>query len=142
VKVCFKCRTAKPLSEFYAHPAMSDGYLGKCKECAKTDVRRHRLENLERVRAYDRSRAFLPHRAELRARVVRRWRLTHKDRVSAHNKAQRHLRSKPSSCQSCGLMTRVEGHHEDYSRPLDVMWLCKPCHAKADALRRAREANA
>ena len=30
-------------------------------------------------------------------------------------------------CATCGA-ERVEMHHEDYSRPLDVVWLCRPCH--------------
>jgi hypothetical protein len=27
----------------------------------------------------------------------------------------------------CGA-TKTEAHHTDYSRPLDVVWLCKHCH--------------
>lgn len=37
-KTCFKCGENKPLSDYYAHKGMSDGRLGKCKQCTKGDT--------------------------------------------------------------------------------------------------------
>lgn len=39
-KTCFKCNVEKSLTEYYKHKLMSDGYLGKCKQCTKSDVRK------------------------------------------------------------------------------------------------------
>lgn len=39
---------------------------------------------------------------------------------------------KPNFCSEClGSTVAIEGHHSDYLKPLEVTWLCKPCHAKA-----------
>lgn len=36
---------------------------------------------------------------------------------------------RPNRCQHCHKWSqRIEGHHEDYAHPIDLMWLCKPCH--------------
>lgn len=40
-KVCFKCGNLKDLEDFYKHSKMLDGHLGKCKECTKSDTKKH-----------------------------------------------------------------------------------------------------
>lgn len=37
---------------------------------------------------------------------------------------------KPDSCSICHAQGPVEGHHSDYSKPFDVIWLCRDCHDK------------
>ena len=38
---------------------------------------------------------------------------------------------KPDHCSECGQNTDLHGHHTDYFKPLDVQWLCQPCHVRA-----------
>lgn len=145
MKTCFKCGVEKPLDDFYRHHMMADGYLGKCKDCTKLDMRIDR-HTKPRVRQYDRDRAGLPHRKALRARISSEWRMKHPDRALAHDTANNALRDgkleRKRLCEGCGLPKRLEKHHPDYSKPLVIVWLCKPCHAIADKIRRAIEAAA
>lgn len=64
----------------------------------------------------------------------RRYQTEHDDRVSAHRKVNKALRTgdlvRPDVCNRCGQEARLDAHHEDYSRPLDVEWLCRTCHRR------------
>lgn len=129
-KECFKCKTVKPLTEFYKHPAMADGHLNKCKECNKNDSTKHRNQNLEKVRAYDRERGKIPERIKANTEIMRAWREEDHRRQYAHGKVSRAIKSGKlvrSPCIRCGEPKSL-AHHEDYDKPLDVMWLCQPCH--------------
>ena len=54
------------------------------------------------------------------------------DKAKAHNLVHYAVKSgtliRASHCSKCGQPTFTEGHHEDYSKPLEVQWLCKSCH--------------
>ena len=50
--------------------------------------------------------------------------------------------TKPTACPNCHMDTPsnlMHGHHEDYSKPLDVIWMCHACHrAHHNTLRKTR----
>lgn len=129
-KICFKCKETKAIAEFYKHPKMSDGHLNKCKECNKADVLKHRLENIEKIRQYDRDRAKRPERMKAKAEINKIWLSEDKRRKKAHSAVYSAVKSGRlirQLCCRCGEQKTV-AHHEDYDKPLDVVWLCQPCH--------------
>jgi len=131
-KKCFKCNTVKPLEDFYKHPQMRDGHVNKCKECNKNDVTSHRNKNIEKIRAYDRARAKESDRIKATTEITRAWRAEDRRRAYAHNMVAKAIRFGGlfrQSCCRCGE-TKTVAHHEDYDKPLEVMWLCQPCHKK------------
>ena len=128
-KTCFKCGRTLPITEFYTHPQMLDGHLNKCKECTKRDVAERKKNSPESD-------------FETRLKTCRK-NPTHKNAyyvVAAAVRAGKIV--KPSVCSGCGCPDteqRMEAHHHDYSKPLDVIWLCPSCHARMDEQRRIRE---
>lgn len=46
------------------------------------------------------------------------------------------LITKKEQCEKCGAPSK-HAHHEDYSKPLDVIWLCQSCHRKRHSEMRA-----
>ena len=42
--------------------------------------------------------------------------------------------AKPDKCEVCGKEGKLDGHHHDYSKPLDVKWVCKSCHVNIHSL--------
>jgi hypothetical protein len=155
-KECFKCHVTKPLTDFYAHSGMADGRLGKCKECSKKDVKNNYTTNKDYYQEYDRQRAQLPHRVEARKeyasteegresgnRAKKRWAKNNREKAKATWTVNNAIRDgkleRGAECSVCHSTKNVEAHHEDYSKPLEIVWLCKKHHWDADEKRRLAE---
>lgn len=137
-KQCFKCLCMKPLYQFYRHPAMADGHLGKCKDCTKVDVRANRAARTDQYRAYYHDRARTPKGRAQQASNRKAMRAKYPDKYRTRNKFSRALQDGRITpwpvCAVPECDQKPEGHHPDYSRPLDVVWLCRTHHIAAHAL--------
>ena len=143
MKACKTCGVAKPEDSYYRQKS---GRMSSCKACIKARARKHRADNLERVREYDRARGLLPERkAAVRARAHKYigkytpYKETHPERRAAHIMVGNAIKAgtlKPTPCERCSFPFGIHAHHEDYAKPLEVNWLCVRCHGK-----RHREIN-
>jgi len=55
----------------------------------------------------------------------------HPEATRAHKKVYDALQSGKlvkGLCANCGSSASVHAHHDDYSKPLEVTWLCSKCH--------------
>lgn len=66
------------------------------------------------------------------AEAIREWQANHPDAVKAGRLLNASLKEgrlvKPIGCSRCGEIRRLSAHHEDYTKPLEVLWLCSSCH--------------
>lgn len=129
-KKCIKCKLHKPLDQFYKHSEMKDGFLSKCKDCSKKDVRENYKKNREHYADYERKRSQNPERKKRLLEYQRKMRkdspLKSKARYALSN-AIRDGKIKKEPCAICGD-ENSEAHHVDYNKFLDVIWLCRKHH--------------
>ena len=67
------------------------------------------------------------------SKATAKWRKENPDGSRAHDIVKREKKAGrlvPGPCGCCGTTRRVHAHHEDYSQPLWVQWLCGKCHAR------------
>jgi len=132
-KTCTSCFVKKDLeTEFYKHAEMADGHLNKCKECVRKRVTRHRDANIDRIREYDmkRFRENPKRKKQSRANTIK-FRTENPEKYAAQTAVGNAIRDgklKRQTCCQCGA--KAHAHHEDYSKPLNVIWLCPAHHAE------------
>lgn len=148
MKECNICQILKPLTEYYKHSKMADGHLNVCKKCRITQQIEARNNRLEYYQEYDRNRPNKEERTkkvmeyqqttkgkEVKQKCVAKYKINYPLKYKANNAVNSAIKSgkliKPLICECCNntfTSRQIHGHHKDYSKPLDVMWLCHPCH--------------
>lgn len=65
----------------------------------------------------------------IRREIEIRYKIKYPEKKIAHQEA-RHKAKMKSNCEYCGETEGLHKHHEDYSKPLEVVTLCNDCHHK------------
>lgn len=76
------------------------------------------------------NRARRKRRALLNYALDKKWQQANPEKYKAHKKVQGAVRRGSlvkQPCEKCGDVN-VQGHHDDYSKPLVVRWLCVEHH--------------
>ena len=118
---CWYCAKKKEDTFFYRDNSTATGYGCLCKEC-------QRIYQREKVRNYPETYAR-KHKRSDKKRIGRK-REYPRDIKSAHEKIKQEVKSGKlvkGSCEICGWEKTI-AHHDDYSKPLVVRWLCNSCH--------------
>jgi len=114
--------------------------------------RKYREENPDKI--YERNKKYVDanrekHRAWMR-KAGKKWREKHgaeyqREYRKDESRMKQHAANarvyiaikkgtliRPDHCTFCGRKCKPHAHHDDYEKPLEVIWLCSPCHKQAD----------
>jgi ribosomal protein S27AE len=150
-KTCTKCGLEKLLDAFQPNPNGRYGRKSTCRECNLKATREWRQTNRDKVRAQKR-RFWTRHKDRLNEvrrdpaqrehqNALRReaYRQDPRRVLSQVDPVKRYARFRVwqavnsgqlvrGDCVFCGA-SNAQAHHEDYSKPLEVTWMCPRCHS-------------
>lgn len=111
---CSGCKKKKSKKYFHINSTKPDGLNDRCKECQRIH---------EKILRPNRGEYFKQYAIENKHKLRARFKLQYAVRKGVITKMP---------CEICGKK-KVEAHHEDYSKPLEVRWLCRIHHLKIEA---------
>lgn len=120
-KECSKCGEVKELDYFFKDLTGKFGKSAQCKACRTNRILEYQKtgkgkEVLSKVRLNNNANRKFKHPEKFKARQA----LADAIRIG---KVVKPL------IGECGHVGRLVGHHDDYSKPLSVRWLCQKCHS-------------
>ncbi len=154
-KMCNRCGKIKLVREFYKRDS---SYRSECKECFlmdcksryDTDPEKH-LERSKKYNALNREkvnsikRAWCTKNPEKRKEILKKWNTENPEKIREAGRKYRDANPEKRKAygivqvainkgsllrQLCGVCGKepTDAHHEDYDKPLDVLWYCKKHH--------------
>lgn len=139
---CSRCKHDLPANQFRKHSR-------RCHKCLAEVAKEYRVKNYEKHLACLRKsyRKFRKERREYAAKYYKErgiyrsaearlqnalWKKQNPEKVHAKSVVERAVKSgklkRPDCCSQCGKEGWIVGHHHDYTKPLDVIWVCQTCH--------------
>lgn len=151
---CSRCKEDKDPKEFHRANSTKRSYSYYCKSC-KTKLsevynvnnrdiaREKRRAKLEVCRGYWKKH-YRNNKDKKKGRN-KKWREANKHKIKAHRLLRKAMLNGDLLKEPCSRCNdpNAKAHHEDYSKPLDVIWLCSKHHSdrhmELDAIRTKQE---
>lgn len=142
-KCCYKCNSIKGIENFHKDRTRKDGLSSLCKECAYIKTRKYfdtekgkmvrrkserRSERIKAKKLYSKTKERRDYQREYNKRnaqsikTIARWKV--------RNAINGGKLVRPLQCTFCNKKCKPNAHHIDYTKPLDILWLCVKCHKK------------
>jgi hypothetical protein len=137
MKPCSSCKEILPLTMFCKFKRSKDGLHYYCRPCksehSKREYKKHREDYFRRCIAW---RTTENGKKSMRNSYVKQrgsMPEKYKARYLLNAAVRQGVILKPGSCTICGSVAKLAAHHEDYTKPLQVEWMCYPCHTSHHA---------
>jgi hypothetical protein len=149
MKACKGCKIEKSLDLFHKQPKTIDGHVNFCIACVSYKRKIFRQNNKDLLSEREKKRAKNPDRIAKHKEYLKKYLLTDKGKIArdkslrnyneryplkkaAHILTSRAIRHgkliNPKICSVCNSTNLIQAHHDDYTKPIDVRWLCLSCH--------------
>jgi len=129
--ICKYCKEVKAAADFFSNNK------SRCKACCNIFQLEWKRKNPEKHRvltARTREGRKDKQNEYYKAWYLKNGRNRDKKKQLAHSMVMLAVRSgeliRPEICTDCKNPNKIEGHHNDYNKPLEVIWLCNRCHRK------------
>ncbi len=95
-----------------------------------------RRKNPNYIKDYNRQYRKTAHGRKVNWKANKKWRNKNREKIRATDTLRYAIMKgtvkKPNACSICKSKEKMllHGHHPDYSKPLEVIWVCHKCHRK------------
>jgi len=145
-KSCRKCGKFKKLEEFPLEKRNKDGRCAACRVCERARIHewgkgKGKAKRAATMKKYQQSAKGKAAKKTADKKSTPKCRAKFPDKYSARSKVAVSIKNgslEKQPCEVCGEI-KVDAHHDDYAKPLDVRWLCRQHHAEHH--KREREAK-
>lgn len=168
MKACTKCKKEKSAEFFSKNKRVKDGLYSQCKECCNASQREYRKtskfkDSQRKYRESGRSREVQRryNKTDNGKTVKKEYLNSHNGMANVKKHSDKYKSNNPEKlkargalnravlkgklirlpCQKCGSINNIEAHHTDYSKSLEVIWLCDKHHKELHIELRAGDRN-